>query len=239
MLQLYKVTTSLLISNARAACNEELLTREGVTFCVNVTRQQPFPGLQQVRGIRVPVFDDPAEDLYRYFEQCSDAIEEAVQRGGKCLVYCKNGRSRSAAVCTAYLMKHRKLPLKDAFETVKTARPVAEPNAGFWSQLQRYEEDLQMPKQPDYSTGDNKHPVPLCPVSPSLSCRPRWAWGPAWSLGCLCSAQCCPRTGVWRCWGAGASGGLRGAGQPPQPPHVPGTSLGRGRGTCSRHGRNT
>ncbi|KFZ57892.1 Dual specificity phosphatase 28, partial [Podiceps cristatus] len=131
MLQLCKVTASLLISNARAACNEDLLTREGVTFCINVTRQQPFPGLQQVRGIRVPVFDDPAEDLYRYFEQCSDAIEEAVKSG------------RSAAICTAYLMRHRKLPLKDAFETVKTARPVAEPNAGFWSQLQRYEEDLQ------------------------------------------------------------------------------------------------
>ncbi|NXP71460.1 DUS28 phosphatase, partial [Ramphastos sulfuratus] len=143
MLQLCKVTSSLLIGNAKAACNEELLTREGVTFCVNVTRQQPFPSLQQVRGIRVPVFDDPAEDLYRYFEQCNDAIEEAVKSGGKCLVYCKNGRSRSAAICTAYLMRYRKLPLKDAFETVKTARPVAEPNSGFWSQLQRYEEDLQ------------------------------------------------------------------------------------------------
>nr|XP_027319861.2 LOW QUALITY PROTEIN: dual specificity phosphatase 28 [Anas platyrhynchos] len=144
-----KVTASLLISNARTACDEDLLAREGVTFCVNVTRQQPFPGLQQVRGIRVPVFDDPAEDLYRYFEQCSDAIEEAVRGGGKCLVYCKNGRSRSAAICTAYLMRHRKLPLKDAFETVKAARPVAEPNAGFWSQLQRYEEDLKISKQPD------------------------------------------------------------------------------------------
>lgn len=32
---------------------------------------------------------------------------------------------------------------------VKAARPVAEPNAGFWSQLQRYEEDLQIPKQSD------------------------------------------------------------------------------------------
>eukprot|EP00076_Gallus_gallus_P013805 XP_015132435.1 dual specificity phosphatase 28 isoform X1 [Gallus gallus] len=144
-----KVTASLLISNARTACNAELLAREGVTFCVNVTRQQPFPGLQQARGMRVPVFDDPAEDLYRYFEQCSDAIEEAVQSGGKCLVYCKNGRSRSAAICTAYLMRHRNLPLKDAFEVVKAARPVAEPNAGFWSQLQRYEEDLKMPTRSD------------------------------------------------------------------------------------------
>ncbi|KFV09511.1 Dual specificity phosphatase 28, partial [Tauraco erythrolophus] len=122
---------------------EDLLRREGVTFCVNVTRQQPFPSLPQVRGVRVPVLDDPAEDLYRYFGQCGDAIEEAVRSGGKCLVYCKNGRSRSAAICTAYLMRHRKLTLKDAFETVKAARPVAEPNAGFWSQLQRYEEDLQ------------------------------------------------------------------------------------------------
>ncbi|XP_074009545.1 dual specificity phosphatase 28 [Numenius arquata] len=149
MLQLSQVTSSLLISNAKAACNEELLRREGVTFCVNVTRQQPFPSLQQVQGIRIPVFDDPAEDLYRYFEQCSDAIEEAVKSGGKCLVYCKNGRSRSAAVCTAYLMRQRQLPLKDAFQAVKAARPVAEPNAGFWSQLQRYEDHLQIPKQPD------------------------------------------------------------------------------------------
>ncbi|XP_021252407.1 dual specificity phosphatase 28 [Numida meleagris] len=144
-----KVTASLLISNARTACNVELLVREGVTFCVNVTRQQPFPGLQQAQGMRVPVFDDPAEDLYCYFDPCSDAIEEAVKSGGKCLVFCKNGRSRSAAICTAYLMKHQNLPLKDAFETVKTARPVAEPNAGFWSQLQRYEEDLKILKQSD------------------------------------------------------------------------------------------
>ncbi|NXT61591.1 DUS28 phosphatase, partial [Chaetops frenatus] len=140
MLRLWPVTASLFLGTARAACDEELLAREGVTFCVNVTRQQPFPG---VRGIRVPVFDDPAEDLSRFFEPCGAAIEEAVRAGGKCLVYCKNGRSRSAAICTAYLMRHRQLPLKDAFEAVKAARPVAEPNAGFWSQLQRYEEDLQ------------------------------------------------------------------------------------------------
>ncbi|NXC49985.1 DUS28 phosphatase, partial [Penelope pileata] len=138
-----KVTAALLISSARAACDAELLAREGVTFCVNVSRQQPFPGLQQARGMRVPVFDDPAEDLYKYFEQCGDAIEAAIRSGGKCLVYCKNGRSRSAAICTAYLMRHRNLPLQDAFQMVKTARPVAEPNAGFWSQLQRYEEELK------------------------------------------------------------------------------------------------
>ncbi|NXC85195.1 DUS28 phosphatase, partial [Cercotrichas coryphoeus] len=143
MPQLCQVTGSLLLGTARAACDEELLAREGVTFCVNVTRQQPFPALRSVRGIRVAVLDDPAEDLYRHLEPCAAAIERALRAGGRCLVYCKNGRSRSAAVCTAYLMRHRRLSLQDAFQVVKAARPVAEPNAGFWSQLQRYEEDLQ------------------------------------------------------------------------------------------------
>ncbi|XP_061492350.1 dual specificity phosphatase 28 [Rhineura floridana] len=152
MLTLCRVTDSLFISNSRSACNENLLVQARIAFCINVSRQQPFPSLQQVRTLRIPVFDDPSEDLYRYFEHCSNAIESTVQSGGKCLVYCKNGRSRSAAICTAYLMKHQNLSLKDAFEIVKTARPVAEPNAGFWSQLQKYEEHLQMHHQVDLSS---------------------------------------------------------------------------------------
>ncbi|XP_077205492.1 dual specificity phosphatase 28 isoform X2 [Paroedura picta] len=147
MLSLCKVTDSLLLSNARAACAETLLLQEGVTLCINVSRQQPFPNLQPLQTLRVPVFDDPAEDLYQYFERCSEAIESTIRSGGKCLVYCKNGRSRSAAICTAYLMKRHKLSLQEAFEAVKTARPVAEPNAGFWSQLQKYDEHLHMQDQ--------------------------------------------------------------------------------------------
>ncbi|XP_062987617.1 dual specificity phosphatase 28 [Elgaria multicarinata webbii] len=151
MLNLCKVADSLYISNSRSACNETLLAQEGITFCINVSRQQPFPSVQRVQMLRVPVFDDPAEDLAKYFESCSAAIESTAQSGGKCLVYCKNGRSRSAAICMAYLMKHQRLCLKDASEIVKTARPVAEPNPGFWSQLQKYEEHLQMQHPVDSS----------------------------------------------------------------------------------------
>lgn len=122
MPSLCKVTDSLFLSNSRSACAENLLVQEGVTFCINVSRQQPFPSSQRLQTLRVPVFDDPAEDLYKYFEPCSEAIESTIQSGGKCLVYCKNGRSRSAAICTAYLMKHHKLSLKDAFEVRLWAR---------------------------------------------------------------------------------------------------------------------
>ncbi|XP_043557724.1 dual specificity phosphatase 28 [Chiloscyllium plagiosum] len=142
MLHLCALSDSVLISNSRSACDSELLSREGVTFCINVSKQQPFPALR-IGGMRVPVFDEPAENLHRYFDRCADAIEEAARRGGRTLVYCKNGRSRSAAVCTAYFMKYRRLSLQEAFQHVKSVRPTVEPNEGFWEQLQRYEGELQ------------------------------------------------------------------------------------------------
>uniref|UniRef100_A0A8C5K631 Dual specificity phosphatase 28 n=2 Tax=Jaculus jaculus TaxID=51337 RepID=A0A8C5K631_JACJA len=137
------VAPALFIGTARAARATELLARAGVTLCVNVSRQQPGPCAPGVAELRVPVLDDPAEDLLAHLEPTCAAMEAAVRAGGACLVYCKNGRSRSAAVCTAYLMRHAGCSLERAFQMVKTARPVAEPNPGFWSQLQKYEQTLQ------------------------------------------------------------------------------------------------
>ena len=114
MLQLCKVTKALFISNARSACSDDLIQEEAVTLCINVTRQQPFPS-SQVAVLRIPVYDDPNEDLYSYFDACADRIADEAARGGHIVVYCKNGRSRSATICLAYLMKHRQLSLADAF----------------------------------------------------------------------------------------------------------------------------
>ncbi|XP_037704773.1 dual specificity phosphatase 28 [Choloepus didactylus] len=147
-----RVAPSLFLGSARAAGASELLARAGVTLCVNVSRQQPGLRAPGVAELRVPVFDDPAEDLLAHLEPTCAAMEAAVRAGGACLVYCKNGRSRSATVCTAYLMRHRGLSLAEAFQAVKRARPVAEPNPGFWSQLQKYEDVLQsqccLPREP-------------------------------------------------------------------------------------------
>ncbi|XP_010225607.1 PREDICTED: dual specificity phosphatase 28-like [Tinamus guttatus] len=63
------------------------------------------------------------------------------------------------AVCDAALLQRKRVtlcinvsrqqpfpPLQPLRCTVKAARPEAEPNAGFWAQLQRYEEDLRLRK---------------------------------------------------------------------------------------------
>ncbi|KAM9844954.1 dual specificity phosphatase 28 [Aulostomus maculatus] len=142
MLQLCQVTSALFISNARSACSLELIHKEAVTLCINVSKQQPFPSCS-IAKLQIPIFDNPNEDLYCHFDRCTDAIQKEATRGGRSLVYCKNGRSRSATICIAYLMKHWKLTLTDALQKVKTARHVIDPNLGFMSQLQRYEEELK------------------------------------------------------------------------------------------------
>ncbi|TRY95451.1 hypothetical protein DNTS_032476 [Danionella cerebrum] len=143
MLQLSSVWDGLLISNARSACNNDLIQQESITLCINVSKQQSFPSAP-VSTLRVPVYDDPNEDLYKYFDRCADAIASEAERGGRTVVYCKNGRSRSATVCVAYLMKHQGLTISEAFQVVRSARPVVEPNPGFWKQLERYEQELKI-----------------------------------------------------------------------------------------------
>lgn len=115
MLQLCKVTDSLFISNARSACSDELIQKEAVTLCINVSKQQPYP-LAVSATLRVPVYDDPNEDLHAHFDRCADVIHREAARGGRTVVYCKNGRSRSATICVAYLMKHQSLSLTEAYE---------------------------------------------------------------------------------------------------------------------------
>lgn len=123
MLQLCGITKSLFIANARSACSDDLIRREGVTLCLNVSRRQPFPAHRAVQRLRVPVHDDPGEDLYSHFDGCADAIRREAERGGRTVVYCKNGRSRSAAVCTAYLMKHHSLTLSHALQVLLSPPP--------------------------------------------------------------------------------------------------------------------
>ncbi|XP_034039234.1 dual specificity phosphatase 28 [Thalassophryne amazonica] len=143
MLQLCKITDSLFIGNARSGCSAELIQQEAVTFCINVSKQQPFPTVC-VATLRIPVYDDPNEDLYSHFDRCADAIQQEANRGGHSVVYCKNGRSRSASVCVAYLMKHQKLSMVEALQKVKAARHAIDPNAGFMIQLQKYEQELYL-----------------------------------------------------------------------------------------------
>lgn len=58
------------------------------------------------------------------------------------LSFSRGGVNRSATVVIAYLMKHEGMTLKQAWEHVRTRRPVVAPVAEYMKQLREYEQTL-------------------------------------------------------------------------------------------------
>ncbi|KAI0760995.1 hypothetical protein BD413DRAFT_648260 [Trametes elegans] len=68
------------------------------------------------------VCDDGIDTLEPQLQPVCDWIDKAREEGGKVLVHCRVGVSRSATVTIAYVMKHLSLPLVDAYLIVRSRR---------------------------------------------------------------------------------------------------------------------
>jgi hypothetical protein len=84
------------------------------------------------------IADKCNEDLTSILEEAIAMIDRVKAAGGKVLVYCFQGKSRSVAVCCAYLMRRAGLRFEEALQRVRLTRPEAEPNIGFSLALLRY-----------------------------------------------------------------------------------------------------
>ncbi|KAJ3147945.1 hypothetical protein HDU89_005019 [Geranomyces variabilis] len=89
--------------------------------------------------------EDHAEhDIEPAIREAVDWIAEAHASNPSNIVFvhCKAGRSRSATTVIAYLVVHHGMRLRDAYETVKQARPGVSPNLGFMLALLRIEKEV-------------------------------------------------------------------------------------------------
>eukprot|EP00095_Tigriopus_kingsejongensis_P008428 snap_masked-scaffold1302_size49677-processed-gene-0.3 protein:Tk08428 transcript:snap_masked-scaffold1302_size49677-processed-gene-0.3-mRNA-1 annotation:"protein phosphatase slingshot homolog 1 isoform 2" len=121
------------------ASNLEELQQNGITHILNVTREIDnfYPSVFTYHNIRE--YDEEATDLLKYLDRTYRFIRAAQAAGGKVLVHCKMGISRSATVVVSYVMKEYRRPLVQALEQVKYARSIVNPNKSFRKQLEVYE----------------------------------------------------------------------------------------------------
>lgn len=98
----------------------------GITCIVNAAPElphTPLPATSDPLYYQVPVLDRGDVDLARYFDEVADMLEQVRQApGGRAMVHCVAGVSRSATLCLAYLMKYGGMRLREAFEHVRRAR---------------------------------------------------------------------------------------------------------------------
>lgn len=85
------------------------------------------------------MYNDSNNILYVLFFLFTD---EARADGGKILVHCQAGVSRSATITIAYILKHSKMGVMDAYRHVKSKRAIIAPNFNFMGQLMEFEQCL-------------------------------------------------------------------------------------------------
>ncbi|KAJ4775981.1 dual specificity protein phosphatase family protein [Rhynchospora pubera] len=129
------VTSNLLIGGALAAKSIHTLQHLGIThilcLCSNEIGQSDsqFPELFQYKNFSIS--DDEDADISSLFEEASEYINYVQNSGGKILVHCFEGKSRSATVVLAYLILREGYTLAKAWAMLKKTHRRAQPNDGF------------------------------------------------------------------------------------------------------------
>jgi protein-tyrosine phosphatase len=73
----------------------------------------------------------PTENISCVLHECFDFIDEARTNGGRVLVHCSQGVSRSATIAIGYCIWKLNKDFDVIFEYVKKIRTVVSPNMGF------------------------------------------------------------------------------------------------------------
>jgi len=162
----------LLVGGERdVACGVESLQRRGVTH-VLALNEAPLPAAVRhcafITSLQVPLADSATQDLLLPLPRLLAFIHDAARSGGRVLVHCTAGISRSAAVTIAYLMTHgsgvrgvETMTLQQAYALLKAARSCVSPNLNFMGQLVALEADLARRWQHHGSDPDSLQSLPL------------------------------------------------------------------------------
>uniref|UniRef100_A0A452XQ36 Protein-tyrosine-phosphatase n=1 Tax=Aegilops tauschii subsp. strangulata TaxID=200361 RepID=A0A452XQ36_AEGTS len=147
-----KVAEHVYLGGDAVAKNRDILRKNGITHvlnCVGFVCPEYFKSDLVYRTLWLQ--DSPTEDITSILYDVFDYFEDVREQAGRVFVHCCQGVSRSTSLVIAYLMWREGQSFDDAFQFVKAARGIANPNMGFACQL------LQCQKR--------VHAIPLSPNS--------------------------------------------------------------------------
>lgn len=131
-----KVAEHVYLGGDAVAKDREILKQHGITHilnCVGFVCPEYFKADFVYRTLWLQ--DSPSEDITSILYDVFDYFEDVREQGGRVFVHCCQGVSRSTSLVIAYLMWREGQSFDDAFQYVKAARGIADPNMGFACQL--------------------------------------------------------------------------------------------------------
>merc|ERR1719182_80697 len=130
----------LYLGNCEHASSAEVVDQLKLTHIVNVTKEHPNSFPDRVTYFHVALSDEPGQDILSHLTGISDFIGDALDKGGRVLVHCTLGVSRSTTSVAAFLIRYKKWTLKETLDFLADKRKGIKPNRGFLKQLGKWEE---------------------------------------------------------------------------------------------------
>lgn len=134
----------LFLTDNTGSQNIEKVIELGITHIINATDLLPnyFEEDARFSYLRIPIMDSPEINITDYFKSAFEFIDNAFAQGGKVVVHCFAGKSRSASIVIGYIMTKKTMKFNEALKMVITKRPIVEPNLGFMAQLINLEKNI-------------------------------------------------------------------------------------------------
>jgi len=104
--------------------------------------KSPASRIDGITYDRLGLTDEEGSSITEVMEKACDIIDAVGAAKGKVLVHCSAAISRSPTVIAGYLMKRRRITLRESLTVLVDASSVVSPNPGFLRQLCEMEKEL-------------------------------------------------------------------------------------------------
>jgi len=98
------VYPNIYIGNYSTSTNYELLKTLGITHIISAIPTFNPPFEDKFKYLHIEAYDDESQDITQYFEISNEFIDECLKQGGKILIHCMGGRSRSVTLFLSFLI---------------------------------------------------------------------------------------------------------------------------------------
>lgn len=135
-----EILPNLYLGDIRSSNDEASLRKYGITgilrvLNLNTSKLERFDGIEYCD---IELSDSCYADIHTACRSSHPFIEYIISKGGKVLVHCHEGISRSPTVVISYLMKYRNISSSQAFNDVVERRSEVCPNISFCIFLSKY-----------------------------------------------------------------------------------------------------
>ena len=134
-----KIFNWLYLGSHMNACNLEDIEYIGINYVLNCAFECYDSYPSDIKYLHVNLNDSPYFKLIPHLNKITQFIHKAKISGGKILVHCQLGISRSTSCVIAYMIRYLGYTTLGALEFIRKRRPLVMPNSGFIQQLTSYE----------------------------------------------------------------------------------------------------